>query len=95
MTEMLIYFMLVFSPWAFGTTEPWSIWIMNYAAFGLGALLITKWIIRFTTKYDIKLKNKILTNPQKKLAYEYPYNMQNILSRQYIYFTCIHSYKWR
>ena len=71
MTEMLIYFMLVFSPWAFGTTEPWSIWIMNYAAFGLGALLITKWIIRFTTKYDIKLKNKKLNSIPKKsfLAY--------------------------
>jgi hypothetical protein len=28
----LILLMVVFSPWAFGTTEIWSTWIMNAAA---------------------------------------------------------------
>ena len=31
-TEILIYFMVLFSPWAFGTTEHWSIWTMNITA---------------------------------------------------------------
>ncbi len=38
--------MAVFSPWAFGTTQPWSIWVMNLAGFALGILLLTKLFIR-------------------------------------------------
>src|SRR5262245_54568167 len=45
-TEALIYFMMVFGPWAFGTTQPWSIWTMNIAGLSLGALLIVKLAIR-------------------------------------------------
>jgi len=45
-TEVLIYGMVVFSPWAFGTTQPWSIWIMNGAGYVLGALLLIKITIR-------------------------------------------------
>ena len=52
MTEILIYFMVIFSPWAFGTTEPWSIWTMNISAYALGILLVTKWITRLATKYN-------------------------------------------
>ena len=33
--------MIIFSPWAFGTTESWSIWTMNIAGYALGALLPT------------------------------------------------------
>jgi len=46
LTEPLIYFALVFSPWAFGTTQPWSIWTMNVAGFALGILLLLKLFIR-------------------------------------------------
>ena len=46
LTEGVIYFMVVFSPWAFGTTQDWSIWAMNICGFALGALLITKWMVR-------------------------------------------------
>ncbi|MCI0538107.1 MAG: O-antigen ligase family protein [Verrucomicrobiales bacterium] len=46
-SEALIYFMVVFTPWAFGTTEEWSIWTMNVTAYLLGGLLITKWIVRW------------------------------------------------
>ena len=35
-TEGLIYLMVIFSPWAFGTTQPWSIWTMNLAGYLLG-----------------------------------------------------------
>jgi len=42
----LIFPMVIFSPWAFGTTQPWSIWTMNLAGFVLGILLLTKLFIR-------------------------------------------------
>ena len=45
-TEIVAYLMLVFSPWAFGTTQPWSIWTMNIAGYCLGALLAVKVFIR-------------------------------------------------
>lgn len=48
LTEILIYFIAIFSPWAFGTTEPWSIWTINIAAYFLGILLFTKWLIRWS-----------------------------------------------
>ncbi|MDC0276867.1 O-antigen ligase family protein [bacterium] len=50
-TEALIYFMVLFSPWAFGTTQHWSIWTMNITAYGLGVLLVSKWIIRWSTDF--------------------------------------------
>ena len=50
-TEILIYFMVLFSPWAFGTTEHWSIWTMNITAYALGVLLLAKWIIRRSTGF--------------------------------------------
>lgn len=37
-SSVLIYFMVVFSPWAFGTTQLWSIWTMNFAGYSLGIL---------------------------------------------------------
>ncbi len=42
----LIYFAAVFSPWAFGTTQPWSIWTMNITGYLLGGLLGFKWCVR-------------------------------------------------
>jgi hypothetical protein len=51
LTAGLILFMAVFTPWAFGTTQPWSIWTMNVCGFVLGGVLITKWLIRWQTGY--------------------------------------------
>ncbi len=45
-TEGLLCFGLLFSPWAFGTTEPWSIRVMNTVAFALGGLWLLKLCIR-------------------------------------------------
>ena len=45
-SEALIYFMVVFSPWAFGTTQWWGIWTMNVCGYLLGLLLTIKCIIR-------------------------------------------------
>lgn len=50
-TGGLICLMVVFTPWAFGTTQDWSVWTMNIAGFALGALLAAKWIIRRRTGY--------------------------------------------
>ena len=46
LTEVLIYLMVVFSPWAFGTTQNWSVWTMNVAGYALGILLAVKWFVR-------------------------------------------------
>jgi len=51
LTEPLIYFMVVLSPWAFGTTQPWSIWLMNAAGYLLGLLLVGKLAIRWLKGY--------------------------------------------
>jgi O-antigen ligase len=46
MTECLIYFAVVFGPWAFGTTQPWSIHVMNGVGFALGLLWLGKSFLR-------------------------------------------------
>jgi O-antigen ligase len=46
MTECLIYFSILFGPWAFGTTRPWSIQVMNGVGFALGLLWLGKLFIR-------------------------------------------------
>jgi len=50
-TEALVYLMVVFSPWAFGTTQSWSTWTMNFAGYALGLLLLLKLWIRWTKGY--------------------------------------------
>ncbi|MHB8520349.1 MAG: O-antigen ligase family protein [Limisphaerales bacterium] len=52
LTEGVLYLMVIFGPWAFGTTQVWSTWVMNVAAYVLGALLATKWIVRWRTGYQ-------------------------------------------
>ena len=46
LTELLIYLMVLFSPWAFGSTQTWSIRVMNSAGYLLGAMLAVKLAIR-------------------------------------------------
>lgn len=50
-TAGLIYLMVIFSPWAFGTTQTWAIWVMNVAGYVLGALLLVKLFIRWVKGY--------------------------------------------
>lgn len=46
-TAGLLYFMVVFTPWAFGTTQPWSVAVMNVLAGAVGAVWLAKlWIRR-------------------------------------------------
>jgi O-antigen ligase len=42
---------VIFSPWAFGTTQDWAIWVMNTVGYVLGVLLLAKWLIRRLTGY--------------------------------------------
>jgi O-antigen ligase len=51
LTEPLIYLMAVVGPWAFGTTQSWSIWLMNGAGYLLGLLLAGKLAIRWLKGY--------------------------------------------
>ena len=46
LTEALLYGGALFGPWAFGTTESWSIQVMNLVGSGLGLLLALKWGLR-------------------------------------------------
>ena len=43
-TEIVIYFIAIFSTWAFGTTEQWSIWTVNCSCYLLGVLVLLKTI---------------------------------------------------
>ncbi|MDB4744426.1 O-antigen ligase family protein [Verrucomicrobia bacterium] len=51
-TEALIYFTILWGPWAFGTVHDWAITTMNLANYGIGLLLLTKWITRWKTEYQ-------------------------------------------
>lgn len=51
-TEWLVFTVLIFSPWAFGTTEHWSITTVNRLNFLLGLVLVAKWICRAVTGYQ-------------------------------------------
>lgn len=51
LSGVIIFAMLVFSPWAFGTTQPWSIWTMNFAGYALGLLLLVKVFLRQAKGY--------------------------------------------
>lgn len=50
-SEVLIYAILIFTPWAFGTTERWAIETVNTLNYFLGGLLVTKWILRRATGF--------------------------------------------
>lgn len=50
-TEYLIYAILIFTPWAFGTTEDWAINTVNTFNYFLGLFLVAKWITRLATGF--------------------------------------------
>ena len=53
-TEFLVYAMVVFSPWAFGTTQAWAIWVMNTGGYILGALFLVKGLSRRITGWRLE-----------------------------------------
>lgn len=48
-SELVVCAMVVFSPWAFGTTQAWAIWVMNTGGYLLGALFLVKGLSRKIT----------------------------------------------
>jgi hypothetical protein len=48
LTGWLISFAILFGPWAFGTTQPWSIHVMNSVGIALGLLWLGKLSVRLT-----------------------------------------------
>ncbi len=46
LTEVLIYATMLFGPWTFGATEPWSMWALNVMCYSLGLLWLTSKIGR-------------------------------------------------
>ena len=52
LTELLVFTILVFSTWAFGTTEPWSISAVNGLNYLLGTTFLMKWVFRAVTGYQ-------------------------------------------
>lgn len=51
-TGPLLLFMIVFSPWAFGTTQRWAILAMNALGYVVGALWLVKWFVRRMKGYQ-------------------------------------------
>jgi hypothetical protein len=51
LSGLLIFPMVLFGPWAFGTTQHWSVWVMNIAGYALGGLLLVKLFIRKAKGY--------------------------------------------
>lgn len=45
-TEAGLCFLVVFTPWVFGTTQHWSIQVTNGVCYILGGLLVVKWAAR-------------------------------------------------
>src|SRR5262245_1779943 len=64
LTEATLYFMVVFSPWAFGTTQDWAVGVMNSAGYLLGAVLFAKWVCRWRADRDASANNACSANPQ-------------------------------
>ena len=55
LTEAVLWVMILFAPWAFGTTQAWSVRAMNAGGYVLGTLLLTKTLLRRTTSHKPQL----------------------------------------
>lgn len=51
-TGVLIYFSLIWGPWAFGTVHEFPILLMNLVNYTIGLLLISKRLLRWSTGYS-------------------------------------------
>ena len=72
LSGMLILPMLVFSPWAFGTTETWSIWTMTIAGYALGVLLLVKLLIRGPKGYTALRWENFSAHSATKTRHRHP-----------------------
>jgi hypothetical protein len=54
--------MVTATPWLFGTTEDWAIRLMNFIAYGLGAILLMKKILFFSYRERMAVPNSRAKN---------------------------------
>ena len=71
---VLIFLMVLFGPWAFGTTQPWSVAVMNAAGYVLGGLFLLKLFIRELKKYpaarwDVDISGKRRYRRARRLTF--------------------------
>jgi hypothetical protein len=85
LSGLLIFPMLVFSPWAFGTTEPWSIWTMNIAGYALGILLLIKLFIRGPKGYTALRWENVSLHSATKTRHRHP--LARLLTRSLAWLT--------
>ena len=52
LSGVLVLFLVVFGPWALGTSEGWSISTLNIGGYLLGGLLAVKWMVRRATGFE-------------------------------------------
>lgn len=50
LTAFVLLAMVVFSPWAAGSTSQWAIWCMNTGGYSLGVLLVCRVVVRWRSK---------------------------------------------
>jgi hypothetical protein len=72
LSGMLIFPMLVFGPWALGTTDAWSIWTMNIAGYALGILLLAKFFIRGSKGYTALRWENFSSHSATKTRHRHP-----------------------
>ena len=85
LSGMLIFPMLVFSPWAFGTTESWSIWTMNIAGYALEILLLAKLFIRGPKGYTALRWENFSSHSATKTRHRHP--LARLLTRSLAWLT--------
>lgn len=68
-SEYLIYIAVIFGPWAFGTTQKWSITAMNWVGYLLGIFFLIKFSIRHTGVYYPKRWSEIFSYSLKGKSY--------------------------
>ena len=78
--EGLLYFAVVFSPWAFGTTQPWAIWTMTVTGWLLGLLLVGKWVIRWRTGYQPVRWESVLPLTSRGISARIPRGLTIVLA---------------
>ena len=83
LTEGLIYFMVIFGPWAFGTTQRWSIWVMNIAGYMAGVLLFLKLFIRHCRGYRPGRWNNS-TSPTRLLGANRAFSISKVWTRMLV-----------
>ena len=81
LSEALLMFMTVVSPWAFGTTSDGAIGVMNSAGCSLGVLLLAKHWLRWRTGYQPPRLGEVAPRPGETALFRPPTRLARWLTR--------------